>query len=166
MDDKVLKAFLAFLIVARQKNGYVSGVAGSSILLGGKQYKFEEAGFFYQDTFYGFDPFVGQELVWAYDIGFMWAMNYYGGLIEDRGLISGKMIWQEETYKFLKKALLGSRIETPFRGPNHFSDGEWAYKNEWDVGSNISSFKGIERIYYKHASVYSGDYHGGFVKEK
>ncbi|OIO48254.1 MAG: hypothetical protein AUJ32_01005 [Parcubacteria group bacterium CG1_02_40_82] len=167
MDSKLLKAFLAFLIVARQ-NGYIGGAEGAAIFRGGKQFKFDEAGFSYWDTYYGFDPFVGQELVWAYDLGWVWAMNYYGGLIKDICCHQKELprASAKEVYEFLRAALCQAKIEKPYRGPKSYSKGDWAYKNAWRSGSSVEDFCGSERIFYKNLVVYRGDYHGGFIKGK
>lgn len=167
MDSKLLKAFLSFLIVARQ-SGYAGGGKGITILRGGKQFQFDDAGFSYRDTYYGFDPFVGQELVWAYDVGWMWAMNYYGGLLRDICYHQKELPRSSanKVYEFLRIALCQGKVEIPYRGPKSYSKGEWVYKNEWETGSSIREFKGTERIYFKHILVYRGDYHGGFVKEE
>ena len=167
MDNKLLKAFLAFLIVARQ-NGYAGGAEGVTILRGGKQFKFDDAGFSYWDTYYGFDPFAGQELVWAHDVGWMWAMNYYGGLLKDICYHQKELPRDEanKVYEFLKTALCQVKVETPYRGPKNYSKRDWVYENEWEVRSSVEEFCGSERIFHKNILVYRGDYHGGLLKDK
>lgn len=152
-----------FLMKARQ-NTYAGGKEGQNLIRGGKQFIYDCGNFLYYDTYYGFDPFVGQELVWSHDGGFLWAMNYYGGLVvPDRGWATNNAV---KVYDFLKSALLLISAKSPYRGPTRYTDtsGEWAYENVLDPGSNIGRFSGQEYIYFEGILVYKCDYHGGIVK--
>lgn len=162
------KVDLAEFLIRAKQNTYASGAKERNLLGGGKQFYFKDGILSYWDTFYGFVSFVGQELVQHRKKGFIWAMNYFGGLIFDKETSHTEMprASSDETYGFLKKALRSPNIKAPYRGPAHFSDGEWVYKNEWKAGSSIREFKGTELIYYKHLLVYRCDYHGGFIKEE
>ena len=162
---------MARFLLKAKRSTYASGAKGQTLLRGGQQFYFQDGILSYWDTFYGFDPFIGQELVWSHDQGLVWAMNYYGGLIHDliHDNFDAPRASPDKTYEFLKKALLASDIKAPFRGPKHFSDGQWlqwVYENDCSTVNGIGEFYGTEDISYKSLVVYRCNYHGGFVKEK
>lgn len=145
-----------FLVKAK-RNTYAGN--GKEIILpdDGKELIYEENSWKYQDRYYKFNPFFGQELVWRNN-NLIWGMNYYGSARTDFSVST------EEIYKNLKKALLQVCEEAPFRGPKSLKLADYLqYFNKY-IG-NIDNFEGKENIYFRKASVYSLIYHGGSMKQ-
>ncbi len=143
-----------FLVTAK-KNTYVSNGEGGERKLedGSRELVYEEGEFRYKDRYLGFDPFVGEEIVWRKG-KVVWAMNYYGA-------VSPSNVLAEKVYKFLKKAMAQVEKTRPFRGPNEFLEGQWKYIDKSD--GSVNSFEGIERIYFQDEKVYELKYHGGKI---
>jgi hypothetical protein len=101
--------------------------------------------------------FVGQEVVQAGE-RVIWSMSYAGGLspgIADRGEVLA-------VYAFLRKALLGTRADRPFRGPQLFEEGDLRYVNAPE--GDIAEFHGEEQVFRAGASVYRLRYGGGIIR--
>jgi hypothetical protein len=120
---------------------------------GSKELIYEEGEWKYRDSYFGFNSFIGEEIVWK-NGKVVWGMNYYGTIISNKA--DAKQI-----YRFLKKAMLLVKKERPFRGPTNFQEGEWNYKDE--NNSTIDKFDGIETIHFQNEKVYELKYHGGAI---
>jgi len=145
-------------LVKANKSGYASSGEGGEKRLdnGAKELSYQEGDYKYQDIYFGFNPFIGELIVW-YQNEFIWGMNYYGKIISDK--VSAK-----EVYDFLKKAMMLIKEDRPFRGPSNFKEDDWYYTDESTGG--VDDFSGKEKIYYKDELVYELDYHGGLIKKK
>jgi hypothetical protein len=110
--------------------------------------------FSYRDRYFGFDPFVGQEIVFQHGKA-IWSMNYYGHTVDEK--YPGAQV-----YAFLQKVLRQVTPERPFRGPSTFEEGNFMYNDE-SMG-RLESFSGVERILFSGHKVYQLKYHGGTVK--
>ncbi len=122
---------------------------------GSYELTYEEGEFKYRDRYFGFNPFIGEEVVWQ-NGKITWAMNYYGGVTSE--------IPAKEIYAFLKKAMRQVKEDRPFRGPRNFKEEDFEYIDESE--GNINNFSGTERILYKGKEVYKLYYHGGLIKGK
>ncbi len=80
-------------------NTYASSGEGGENLLpdGNKKFEFKEKEFRYRDRYFGFNPFVGQEVVFQ-NGKIVWGMNYYGRAIS-------KSIPPKQIYQFLQESL-------------------------------------------------------------
>ena len=148
---------LSEFLVKAKINGYAAkGEGGENILAqdGGKELVFNEGNFKYQDKYFGFNPFKGQEAVWQNNKA-IWQMNYFGQTTSDK-------ISPKEVYNFLKKCLQQVNQDKPFRGPDNFEQDEFKYINQ--AQGDINSFTGQEKILYQNHEVYKLDYHGGLIK--
>ena len=143
-----------FLIKAKLA-GYASGGEGQERNLpdGTRELIFSEGEFSYRDRYFGYDPFVGEEVVFQNGKA-IWAMNYYGGT-------TSAVVTPKSVYSFLQKAMKLVKAERPFRGPHLFKEKNFEYNDESD--GNIDGFTGTERIFYKNEEVYRLVYHGGKV---
>ena len=121
-----------------------------------KELTFEDGEFKYRDKYYGFNPFIGEEVVFQ-NGKIVWSMNYYGKIISL--VISAKQI-----YEFLKSAMRQIKENRPFRGPNNFKSGNFEYIDE--STGDVNNFSGTERIFFKGQEIYRLIYHGGIVKFK
>lgn len=135
-----------FLVKAKL-NTYAAGQDSN------REFIYEDGDLRYQDKYFGYNPFAGQEIVYKKDNPF-WVMNYYG-------VIFGSEIDSKLVYKFLRLALRQVDSQKPFRGPREFSNEDYSYSNQSD--GTIHAFRGTESIFYKGQEVYTLIYHGGAV---
>lgn len=146
-----------FLVKAKMKAYAGSGEGGAKTLSdGGKEIEYEENGFKYRDRYFGFNPFVGQEVVWQGD-QIVWAMNYYGHVFNP-------LVRTQAVYQFLQKALAQVKEDRPYRGSPYFKELDFEYKNA--NRGTLDNFMGLEKISYKGEDVYRLDYHGGLIKSE
>lgn len=141
-----------FLVQAKRNTYASSGEGGEKVLAdGSKEFEFRSGDFRYRDRYFGYNPFIGEEVVF-YKGKAVWAMNYSGKVVSDEMPAS-------EIYQFLQNALLRVQQDKPFRGPAQFQEGAFRYTNE--VRGNIKDFFGTERIYIKDIEIYRLDFNGG-----
>jgi hypothetical protein len=107
----------------------------------------------YRHRYFGFNPFIGEELIWQ-DERLIWGMNYYGKVTQET-------IPPSQVYSFLRQALHLVRADRPFRGPDYFRAGSFTYVDK--SNGVLDAFTGDETIYYRDQQVYHLDYHGGRV---
>jgi len=145
-----------FLVKAKI-NTYASNGEGGENLLpdSAKELIYNEGIWKYRDRYFGFDPFIGEEMVWR-DGKVVWGMNYRGRIIEKEGNC-------KEFYEFLKKSLKQVTFESPFRGPQRFQENEWDYRNH--IYGFIDNFEGAEHIDCRGKRVYELVYHGGSISK-
>jgi hypothetical protein len=149
-----LKDFL----VKSKVGTYASDGEGKEKILedGSKELVYESGEWKYRDRYFGFNQFIGEEIVWLNNEA-VWGMNYYGRIFSDK--VNGKQL-----YEFLRKALRSVKSERPFRGPKEFQEKEWNYKDE-SIGT-VNNFEGVETIYFREEKVYELNYHGGTLAKK
>jgi hypothetical protein len=144
-----------FILKAKTHTYAAAGESlGRNITYAGREIRFVEGRFRYRDRYYGWNPFVGEELV-CVNNRIIWAMNYYGSVFR-------QVIPPSRVYQFLQKALIKVNKEKPFRGPGVLRSKEFVYINESD--GDIDRFCGMEKILYKNHEIYLLDYHGGYVR--
>lgn len=150
-----------FLVLAKQNTYTKSGEDIEEKLPdGGRRFVFEQGEFKYQDTYYGYCPFSGQEIVWQNGIP-VWTMGYWGMVLFYKTRTPEEI---EAVYSFLKKVLSQVDVEAPFRGPEEYTEGDWQYER-YDSG-NVYQFNGEERISINGDCVYFLYYHGGSIAQK
>ncbi len=113
-------------------------------------FRYEKGDYMYYDTYVGGEQFAGQEAVWRMGKA-VYAMNYVGRVLSDK--FSGN---------FLKEALRKADINMPYRGPEYYQAGEYAYKAK--VSGDINWFQGYEEIYWQNEKVYECYFHGGLLR--
>ncbi|HSL28845.1 MAG TPA: DUF5680 domain-containing protein [Anaerolineales bacterium] len=147
--------FVSFLLKAKLKT-YSSGGEGNERSLedGTREMSYQEGHFHYRDRHFGFNPFVGEEVVWE-NGKVIWAMNYYG-MVTDESVSPG------DVYRFLQKAMQNITAERPFRGPHEYREGDYLYQDSSE--GDVSQFSGEETIFFQHKQVYLLTYHGGKVR--
>ena len=111
---------------------------------------YRDGDYMYYDTYLGTGKFAGEEALWIKNTPF-WSMNYIGRVIG--GPFSGD---------FLKEALLHVPEDKPFRGPETYSNGDYAYLCETE--GTFEWFHGKETICYKGSQIYECIFHGGLVE--
>ncbi len=146
LNDFIVKAKIATYASERETNEKV-------LQDGTKELVFVMDNFKYRDRYYGFNPFIGEELIWQ-DDNIVWAMNYWGRIYFD--FVSPKKV-----YSFLKSALRQVKVGRPFRGPSNFVEGDFEYIDK--SNGSIDNFTGTEIIIYKGKEIYKLYYHGGLM---
>lgn len=145
-----------FLLQAKKSTYAKSGEAGEKKLKnGGRVFTYKVDGYTYVDTYFGYDPFFGQELVLE-NGKVIWVMNYWGKILSD-------IVSAEEIYNFVRRALLHPDPLVPVRGPENFREGDFSYSNIGG-GTVENHFHHVEIIFYKRKKVYELSCHGGMVK--
>ncbi len=145
--DKIL---IDFLIKAKQATYAGKGAETTSTREKSHDLIYSDGDYMYYDTYLGTGKFAGEEALWVKGIPF-WSMNYIGRVTGDN--FSGD---------FLKEALLRVPEDKPFRGPEHYTDGDYTYHCE--VDGSFEWFQGRETIYYKGTEIYECIFHGGLVE--
>ena len=146
---------VTFLLKAKFKT-YATGGEGNERDLedGTREMSYREGDFVYRDRYFGFNPFIGEEVVWEKGKT-IWAMNYYG-------LITDESVAASDVYRFLQKAMQNITAERPFRGPDEYHEGDFLYQDSSE--GNVGQFSGEETIFFQNKQVYLLVYHGGKVR--
>jgi hypothetical protein len=146
--------FVEFLLRAKLKT-YATGGEGNERNLddGTREMSYREGNLFYRDRYFGFNPFIGEEVVWEND-KVIWAMNYYG-VVTDESVSAG------DVYHFLQKAMQHVTSDRPFRGPSDYREGDFRYHDESE--GDLNQFSGKEIIFLQNRQVYVLTYQGGRV---
>jgi len=147
-DVEELRRFL----VKAKINAYASGREAAVLKDVCKELIFSEGKFLYRDRYFGFNSFIGEEVVFCEE-ECIWGMNYYGYTIPLEGISS------KEVYAFLREALKRANEGKPFRGPEKYEENFFRYVN--NVEGDMRMFKGSEEIFYRGKEVYRLLYHGG-----
>ena len=154
MNKKIL---VTFLVKAKFNTYATKGETKEKINLNGsKELTFEENNLKYKDRYFGYSPFIGEEIVWEGE-KIIWGMNYYGQIIS-------KKVLPAKIYEFLKEALKTVDVSTPFRGSGKYKKQNFTYINK--TKGDMENFQGEENIFFKDILVYILNYHGGFIKKK
>ena len=160
MGDLPLAQLEAFIVVAKAATYVGAGKKCLSYRPASHDLQFHDGAFSYLDSYFGGTDFIGQEVVY-YDGAPVWAMNYYGRILEPARIAAADAGWviQQSLSKLYEQGrFLG--------GWKHSTDlGTYVDTNEGDV----ASFTGVEWITRevdgKDVRVYELVYHGGLIKE-
>jgi hypothetical protein len=144
-----------FLVHAKKAGYATAGEGGErTVVDGGKELTFARVPFRYRDRYFGFNPFIGQEVVWQDDT-LVWAMNYYG-------YVHTLVVPVANVYAFLQQALRQVDVHLPLRGPRAWQSGNFTY---WHQSTgDLDHFVGSEHIAFKGEEIYTLHYHGGNVQ--
>ncbi|WP_034449402.1 DUF5680 domain-containing protein [Butyrivibrio sp. AE2032] len=144
------KELVSFLIKAKQATYAGKGAETESSRVKSHDLIYREGEYMYYDTYLGGDKFAGEEALWISENPY-WSMNYVGRVTGDN--FSGD---------FLKEALLNVPEDKPFRGPDEYVNGDYAYK--CSIDGDFEWFQGYETISYKGEIIYECYFHGGLIK--
>ena len=122
----------------------------ASTRLDSHDFRYENGDYVYHDTYVGGEQFAGEEAVWKRGKS-LYAMNYLG-----------RVLSKEFSGNFLKDALRHADKKMPYRGPEHYEDGEYIYK--CSVNGNFEWFQGYEEIFWREKKVYECYFHGGLTR--
>jgi hypothetical protein len=151
-----LEQLNAFIVRAKAAT-YVGGGAKSlSYRPGSHDLQFHEGAFSYLDSYFGGTDFLGQEVVY-FEGKPVWAMNYYGRLLEPSLITAG------EVGRIIQESLSEMYKQGRFLGGFTHSAGHNTYFDSSE--GDVASFTGREWITHKNVKVYELVYHGGLIKD-
>jgi len=150
MYKEMDKDIAQFLVRAKKATFAGGGAKMEPSRPNSKDLLYAEGTLKYIDTYLGGTIFSGQEALWKDDIPF-WSMNYIG-----------RELSEDFSIKILTDALLLVPEEYPYRGPLHYTDGDYSYK--CIINGDFHWFSGVEEIFFKDTKVYELVFHGGDVK--
>jgi len=144
-----------FIVSAKAATYVGDGKKIESCRTGSHDLAYKEGLFSYLDSYFGGTDFIGQEVVY-YKNEPVWAMNYYGKIIEVEKITAA------EAGKIIKESLSRMYTESRFLGGFEYAteDGTYTDTNQGD----LSSFSGKEWITRENIKVYELEYHGGLIK--
>ena len=146
----------AFIVRAKAATYIGGGARSLSRRPSSHDLEYREGAFAYLDSYFGGSDFIGQEVVF-FDSKPVWAMNYYGRILEPSLISSG------EAGQLLQESLTELYKQERFLGGFEYSTdaGIYADTNAGDV----ASFTGREWITRGEVRVYELIYHGGLIKD-
>ena len=154
MSAFTIEQLTAFIVRAKAATYVGSGAPGPACRPGSHDLQFRDGDFAYLDSYFGGSDFIGEEVVY-YEERPVWAMNYYGHIIEPT-LITGA-----ETGQIIKASLSQLYLQGRFLGGFEFTLAEDTYVDT-NTG-DAKSFTGLEWIVRGKVKVYELYYHGGLI---
>ena len=144
------RTIVEFLIRAKRATYAGKGAETAPSRPGSHDLMYREGDLMYIDTYLGLERFAGEEALWVSGAP-CWSMNYAGRVTD--GPFSGD---------FLKEALLRVPEDSPYRGPERYENGDYAYFSS--VTGSFDWFQGKETIRYQGREIYECFYHGGLIR--
>jgi len=144
-----------FIVKAKAATYVGNGEKAESCRQRSHDLKFQEGPFSYLDSYFGGTDFIGQEVVY-YENEPVWAMNYYGRIIEPEKISAA------EAGQIIKESLSLMYQEGRFLGGFEHQTGNGVYTDTSQGG--LESFMGKEWITRETVRVYELLYHGGLIK--
>ena len=139
-----------FLIRAKRATYAGKGAETSPSRLKSHDLVYRDGQYMYYDTYLGGELFAGEEALWISGTPY-WSMNY-----------AGRVIGEDFSGDFLKEALLHVPEEKPYRGPQKYVNGDYAYF--CDTKGDFDWFQGKETIDYRGKLIYECFFHGGIIQ--
>ena len=146
MEPKIVE----FLVRAKRATYAGKGAETRASRPGSHDLIYREDGLMYYDTYLGGDRFAGEEALWISDRPY-WSMNY-----------AGRVTGSPFSGDFLKEALLHVPESLPYRGPERYEQGDYAYACA--VSGTFDWFQGTETIRYRGQIIYECVFHGGLIR--
>jgi len=151
-----LDALYKFIVLAKAHSYVNRAPKCLPSRLGSQDIQFQDNDYQYLDSYYGGTDFIGQEVVY-FDRAPIWAMNYYGRIIEPSifdAEKAGNTVIESLSKLYKTGHFLGN------------SSNETAWGSYFDTNKgNVASFTGYEWIELKETKVYELTYHGGLIKD-
>jgi Domain of unknown function (DUF5680) len=144
-----------FIVRAKAATYVGDGEKAESCRPGSHDLKFRGGSFSYLDSYFGGTDFIGQEVVY-YEDEPVWAMNYYGRILEPEKISAA------EAGQIIKESLSLLYREGRFLGgfEHQTENGIYTDTSQGD----LESFTGLEWITRENIRVYELRYHGGRIK--
>jgi len=154
MTTFTLEQLTAFIVRAKAATYVGGGAPATASRPGSHDLQFREGDFAYLDSYFGGSDFIGEEVVY-YEGRPVWAMNYYGHIIEP-ALISAA-----ETGQMIKASLSKMYLQGRFLGGFEYALADDTY-TDTNTG-DVRSFTGLEWIVRGKVKVYELYCHGGLI---
>jgi hypothetical protein len=145
----------AFIVRAKAATYIGDGERTKSSRPESRDLAYEESPFSYLDSYFGTVDFIGEEVVY-FENQPVWAMNYYGRIIQPEKITGA------EVGKILKTSLSEMYKEGRFLGGFEYTVGDCTYTDTSQ--GDLESFSGKEWITREKEVVYELLYHGGMIK--
>ena len=156
MDIDYLSILEEFIIRAKAATYVGSGIKSLSHRPASHDLEYHEIPFDYLDSYFGGSDFIGEEVVYYKQLP-VWAMNYYGRILEPSritGAEAGQVIKESLSRLYQERRFLGGfELTTRY--------GTYTDTNQ----GKFTSFKGREWITRDGIMVYELHYHGGLIKD-
>ena len=146
MDAEII----AFLIRAKRATYAGKGAETKASRIASHDLAYREEDLLYYDTYLGGELFAGEEALWVSDVP-CWSMNY-----------AGRVTGSPFSGDFLKEALLRVPESMPFRGPERYENGDYAYACAAE--GDFDWFQGRETISFRGEAIYECFFHGGLIR--
>ena len=154
MTSFTIDQLTAFIVRAKAASYVGSGAPSPACRPGSHDLQFRDGDFAYLDSYFGGSDFIGEEVVYHEERP-IWAMNYYGHIIEPT------LISAAETGQMIKASLSQLYVQGRFLGGFEFAVGDSTY-TDTNTG-DVRSFTGTEWIVRRNRKVYELFYHGGLI---
>jgi hypothetical protein len=150
------EALEKFIVRAKAATYVGSGAKSLSHRPASHDLEYHEAEFDYLDSYFGGSDFIGEEVVY-YSEQPVWAMNYYGRILEPSRITAA------EAGRVIKESLIKMYQSGRFLGDFEHTTvhGIYTDTNKGD----FTSFTGKEWITRDSMVVYELYYHGGLIKD-
>jgi hypothetical protein len=155
MEELSLEKLEAFIIKAKAATYASSGNRAEPSRPGSIDLYYEERELTYRDSYFGAADFIGEEVVWFRGEP-IWAMNYYGYILEPKELSA------EESGKVIKESLSALYREGRFLSGFKHQTAHGLYVDT-NVG-DVSNFHGMEWTERGGERLYELRYHGGLIR--
>jgi hypothetical protein len=155
MQSVPLDKLEAFIVRAKAATYVGSGAKSLSHRPASHDLEYHEGAFAYLDSYYGGSDFIGEEVVY-YNQQPVWAMNYYGRIIDPSHISAaeaGQVIMESLSRMYQTGRFLGGFEHNTVNG----------FYTDTSQG-DFTSFTGKEWITRDGNLVYELYYHGGLVK--
>ena len=146
----------SFIVKAKATTYVGSGEESPSCRPASHDLHFRAGDFLYLDSYFGGADFIGEEVVYYKDAP-VWAMNYYGRILEP------DLLEAAEAGLIIKQSLSAMYKEGRFLGGFEHDTGDGVYVDT--SAGDVASFTGQEWITREGVRVYELIYHGGLIKE-
>ena len=156
MQDFTLKQLEAFIVKAKAATYVGGGTESPACRPGSHDLQFCDGDFTYLDSYFGGTDFIGEEVVY-YKGEPVWAMNYYGRILEPETIAAA------ETGQIIKQSLSAMYREGRFLGGFEYDTGDGVYTDTSQ--GDVTAFAGKEWITRAGVRVYELVYHGGLIKK-
>jgi hypothetical protein len=156
MQDFTLEQLEKFILRAKAATYVGGGKKSESCRPKSHDLKFQDEDFAYLDSYFGGTYFIGEEVVY-YRGEPVWAMNYYGRILEP------EMIAAAEAGQIIQQSLRAMYREGRFLGGFEYDTGDDVYTDTSE--GDVAAFTGKEWITRAGVRVYELVYHGGLIKD-
>lgn len=145
-----------FIVRAKAATYVGDGEHAAACRLGSHDLRFGDGRWTYHDSYFGGSDFIGEEVVYCAEMP-VWAMNYYGRILND------DLITSAQAGQMIKISLSRMYEEGRFLGGFEHAENDLTYVDS-NEGS-VDSFNGRELIRRGQEIAYELVYHGGLIRD-